>query len=398
MPALIALLAFVIGVMIGFYFTRPNKKKLIDAQTRIAVLETEKSIFNEQHKEAQKNLEMQFENLANKIFENKNQQSQQHLNQILTPLKEKISEFQKKVEDSFGKQSQQHSALKAELDIMMRNNKELSSQAENLTNALKGNNKTQGMWGEMLLEKVLEYSGLRKGIEYIREGKDMELTMEEGSRLKPDVIIMLPDDKHIIIDAKISLIAYERYHAEYDDEEKREKNMKDFLFSIKTQIQKLEESGYHSAEKLNTPDFVLMFMPIESAYTLAIHHDPDLLSYAWERKIALVCPSTLLATLKLINSLWTLDRHNKNAAAIARQGASMYEKIFGFMEDMKNLGDKLSKSQEAYEDAMNKLAEGKGNLLNKAEKMKVLGAKTTKDLTKLMPEAFDEQMNEEESI
>ncbi|MCK5556401.1 MAG: DNA recombination protein RmuC, partial [Alphaproteobacteria bacterium] len=312
---------------------------------------------------------LQFENLANRIFDEKTnkfkKESQESLGQLLNPLRERLQEFQKKVDDSFGAQVKEQISLKKEIENIISVNKKMSLQTENLTKALKGDVKAQGNWGEIILEKILENSGLRKGTDYIIQGASLGLRhAEDGSIIKPDVVIMLPEDKHIIVDAKVSLTAYERYCAT-EDVSLRARHLKEYLASIRAHVNGLEKRRYQDTEKLGTPDFVLMFMPVEGAYSLAIQEDIGLHGYAWDKKIVIVCPSILFATLKTIASVWRLELQNRHAQEIARQGGGLYDKIAGFVKDMQELGSRINKSQEVYNEAFKKLSTGNGNILKR---------------------------------
>jgi DNA recombination protein RmuC len=241
--------------------------------------------------------------------------------------------------------------------------------------------KAQGAWGEVILEKILEESGLRKDKDYTLQGTDMGLRhAEHGGVLKPDVIINLPEDKHVIVDAKVSLTSYERYCAAENDAE-RALHLKDFLLSLRNHVGGLEKRRYQDTDKLGTPDFVLMFLPIEGAYSLAVQEDPTLHSYAWDKKIVIVCPATLFATLRTIASVWRIELQNRNAQEIARQGGNLYDKIVSFVEDLQKLGDRINAARDSYEDAFKKLSTGQGNILKRAENLRALGLKTSKKLT-----------------
>jgi len=325
-----------------------------------------------------------FENLANKIFEEKTkrfrQDSQDGINQLLSPLKERLQEFQKKIDDSFGHQAKEQFSLRKEIERIVTVNEKMTLQAEGLSKALKGDIKAQGNWGEIMLEKILEESGLRKGKDYIVQGSELGLKhAEDGRTIRPDIVIMLPDDKHIIVDSKVSLTHYAGYCSSADDAE-RQVLLKSYLLSIRNHVDGLEQRRYQDADKLGTPDFVLMFMPIEGAYALAVEQDSKLHSYAWNKKIVIVCPSTLFATLRTIASLWRMELQNRNAEEIAKRGGALYDKIVGFVEDMQKLGKQMKAATGAYDDAMGKLSEGRGNILRQTETMRELGLKPSKKL------------------
>ena len=341
-------------------------------------------VFSTRITQLEEKFSLQFENLANRIFDEKNdrfkKESQEGLGNLLNPLRERLQEFQKKIDDSFGAQAREQISLKEEIKHIVSVNEKMSQQTENLTRALKGDVKAQGNWGEVILEKILESSGLRKDIEYKTQGASMGLRhVDDGSLIKPDVIIMLPEDKHIIIDAKVSLTAYERYCGTEDAGE-RARYLKEYLLSIRAHVNGLAQRRYPDADKLGTPDFVLMFMPIEGAYSLALQEDPALHSFAWDKKIVIVCPSTLFVTLKTIDSVWRLEKQNRNTQEIVRQGSGLYDKIVGFVEEMQELGNKINAAQNVYNEAFKKLSTGQGNIIKRTQDLKALGVKTSKDL------------------
>jgi len=339
--------------------------------------------IEEDRKKHEEVLISRFENLSNKIFDQKNEsfkkQSQESISTLLNPLKEKLGEFEKKVNDSFGKQSKEQYSLKEEIKNIVESNEKITLQAESLANALKGDSKVQGDWGEIILEKILEDSGLRKNVDYTVQGGGLNLRDVDDRLQKPDVIVQLPENKHVIIDSKVSLTHYERFFSETDNDD-GSVHLKQFLASVKKHIGDLEQRRYQDTEKLGTPDFVLMFIPIEAAYILAVQEDSQLQNYAWNKKVVLVCPTTLFATLKTIASVWRLELQNKNALEIARQGGQLYDKIEGFVRDMQIMGKQIDTVGKTYNGAMNKLSDGRGNILSKTEKLRELGAKTSKSL------------------
>lgn len=328
----------------------------------------------------------QFKAVANDILKQNSKEFSEHnqksIGDILNPLKEKILTFEKKVEETYDKESKERHSLKDEVKRLAELNIKMSEEANNLTLALKGDAKQQGNWGEMVLERILESSGLIKEEEYKLQ---YSLENEDGQRVQPDVVIMLPDEKHLIVDSKVSLVAYERFTST-SDEDQRKIHQKDHLVSIKTHIQGLSNKYYQSIPGLNSPDFVLLFIPIESSFSLAVQADQDLFNYAWDRKVVIVSPSTLLASLKTVASIWKQERQNKNAVEIAKQSGALYDKFVGFIEDLKKVGANISKSNEAYEEAMKKLSTGSGNLIGRAERIKKLGAKAEKSLDRTLVE------------
>lgn len=377
------------------------------AREKVSALDAERNLLNEQRESyseqlrvMQENFKLQFENIGNKIFSDHSktfkQESQSNLTELLSPLKSDIEGFKRKIEESFGAQAREQHSLKSEIDRMLKSTDQMTSQTTNLTKALKGDFRVQGNWGEIILEKILEESGLRAGIDYIVQGSEMGMKHPEtGQTLKPDVIVNLPEDKHIIIDSKVSLTDYERYFSE-ENEQIRLGHLKQFLLSVKKHVNDLEQRRYQDVDQLKTPDFVLMFMPIEGAFSLAVQGDSELHSSAWGKKVVIVSPSTLFATLRTISSIWRLELQNKHAIQIAKEGGRLYDKIVAFVEDMQKLGKQLNLSQTTFSTAMNKLSEGRGAILSKTELLKTLGAKASKNLPKIIPEAFDDQSEQGE--
>jgi DNA recombination protein RmuC len=322
----------------------------------------------------------EFENLANRIFDEKttkfSEQSKTNIAEILNPLKERINEFQTKVEETNKDSISRTAALREQLQTLKEMNQQMSSDAQNLVKALKGDTKTQGDWGEIQLEKILERSGLRKGEEYsVQESH----TVDDGKRKRPDVIVNLPEEKKIIIDSKLSLVSYERFvSAEEDDERKNQ--LKAFIDSVKRHIKDLSEKNYHSIFKSGTLDFVLMFIPIEPAFSLSIQYGENLYVDAYDKNIIIVSPSTLLATLRTIANIWKQEYQNRNVIEIAKQSGALYDKFVGFVEDLKSVGERMDQAKGSYVTAMNKLVDGSGNLVRRVENIKKLGAKTSKSL------------------
>ena len=323
----------------------------------------------------------EFENLANKIFEEKSskftEQNKTNLKEILDPLKERISEFQNKVEETNKESIDRNAALRQQLSSLKEMNLQMSQDAQNLTNALKGEVKTMGNWGEMILERILEISGLEKDREYIIQES---VTTEDGKRLQPDVIVKLPDKKNIIIDSKVSLLAYEKYTS-LDDEKEKQIALKEHISSIRSHLKNLSSKGYQNLYQNESLDFVLMFIPIEGAFALALQNDNSLYNYAFgEMNIIIVSPTTLLATLRTIENIWKQEHQSRNVIEIAKQSGALYDKFVGFVDDLIDIGNRMDQAKNSYEGAMKKLSEGTGNLVNRAERIKKLGAKTSKSL------------------
>jgi len=330
---------------------------------------------------AKKELQTQFENLANQIFEAKTksfaEQSRANLDTILTPFKEKITEFEKRVNEAYTTEGKERHSLIKEVQKLQELNQKLGEDAENLTKALKGDTKTQGTWGEIILERILEESGLRKGIEYDTQGGFRD---SDGRLLKPDVIVHLPEEKDIVIDSKVSLVAYEKYvRAETDGE--RETAVKEHLLSINSHLKGLESKKYEELPGLKSLDFVLMFIPIESAFMLAIEKDNEIFRKAFEKNIMIVSPSTLLVTLRTIQNIWRYEYQNKNALEIADRAGALYDKFVGFVDDLEKIGNQLDVTRRAYDGAHNKLISGRGNLVSRAQGLIELGVKSRKQIS-----------------
>ena len=322
----------------------------------------------------------EFENLANKIFEEKgnkfSEQNKEKLGEILNPLKEKISDFEKKVEETNKESIKGHASLREQLQMLKEMNQQITQEAKNLTTALKGQSKTQGNWGEFILESILEKSGLVKGREYVVQES---LTTESGKRFQPDVIVNLPENKTLIIDSKVSLVGYEKFVSE-EDENQKQLGLKEHINSIRSHIKNLSSKNYQNLYQLESLDFVLMFMPIEPAFAIAVQSDPSIFTDAFEQNIVIVSPSTLLATLRTISSIWRQENQNRNALEIAKQSGALYDKFVGFVDDLKSIGDRMDQAKTSYSNAMNKLVNGSGNLVGRVEKIKKLGAKASKTL------------------
>ena len=336
----------------------------------------------------------EFENLANKILEEKStkftEQNKENMKNILLPLQDKIQLFEKKVEDTHKESIDYHAALRQQIIGLRDMNLQMSKETLNLTKALKGDSKMQGNWGELILERVLEKSGLEKDREYFVQQSH---TNSEGNRVYPDVVINLPDGKKMIVDSKVSLTAYEKYINEEDDAIKIG-FLKEHILSIKRHVEQLSEKNYHDLYQIESPDFVLLFIPIEPAFALALNDDTSLYNKAFEKNIVIVTPSTLLATLRTIDSMWTNQKQQENAFEIARQAGALYDKFEGFVADLIKIGKKIDESKVEYQGAMNKLVDGSGNLIKRVENLKKMGAKTQKSL----PENIINRANKDETL
>ncbi|MDF2431007.1 MAG: recombination protein RmuC [Mucilaginibacter sp.] len=342
---------------------------------RDRLAEQEKSIQDIQQK-----FQLEFQNIANKLLDEKSQKfietNRTNLDILLNPLKENIRAFEEKVDKVYNMEAAERNTLKGVITQLMELNKQIGEDATNLTKALKGDSKKQGNWGEVVLERVLERSGLVKGQEYRIQ---TTLNAVDGSRFQPDVIIDLPDNKHLIIDSKVSLVAYERL-VNCETEDDRKFHSKAHVESIRAHVNSLSSKNYHALQQIDSPDFVLLFVPIESSFSFAVQIDAELFSDAWDKRVVIVSPSTLLATLRTIASIWKQERQNRNVLEIARLSGAMYDKFVGFVGDMEGIGKNIKQSQTAYDSAFNKLVEGNGNLTKTAEKIKSLGAKANKQI------------------
>ena len=367
-------------------YLRIEKEKLnIQLTQKNSELENTKIRLNENKEEIeniQTKFTKEFENLANKILEEKStkftKQNQDNLKQILHPLQEKIQSFEQKVENTNKENIERHAALGEQLKQLHEQNIKISTEATNLTKALKGDSKTQGNWGELILERVLEKSGLEKDREYVLE-KSFTVNQEGKQRLRPDVIIYLPDNKKMIIDSKVSLTAYEKY-VNSDSEIEKEQHLKEHIVSLNRHILQLSEKKYEDLYQMESPDFVLLFIPIEPAFAVALNKDNQLYNKAFQKNIVIVTPSTLLATLRTIDSMWNNEKQQQNAIEIARQAGALYDKFNGLITDLTKVGKKMDEAKTEYKGAMNKLFEGSGNLIGRVERLKKLGAKAKKQL------------------
>ena len=373
-----------------------------EATTKNAELQTR---MTEQLKHAEEKLNLlrdaeirlinQFEQLAGKIFDERNRQFTEHnktsLDHIVKPLREQLGEFKQRIETVYDNENKDRISLREEIVSLRRDTAQMNQEALNLTRALKGDKKTQGNWGEMILETVLEKSGLRKGIEYETQGAFRD---DDNKLFKPDVIVHLPEDKDIIIDSKVSLVAYERY-CSTDDDEERSAALKQHTEAVRSHIKALSDKDYSGLKGLRSLDFVLLFMPIEAAFIAAFQADERLFSDAFEHKIIVVTPTTLLATLRTIENIWRYERQNENARAIADKAGIVYDKIRGFVEDLDKLGKQLSTVHTTYDGVMNKLTRGHGNLIRQASSFVDLGVKVKKTLPKSIAEQAGIETDEE---
>ena len=394
---MIGILIFLAGLIIGsiaIWFVLKSKTDiqinaiLTESNIKLTSLQNQNNLQKEHYTDKLNTLEsskdqmkQEFENLSNKIFDQNNKKSNDNLNLLLNPFKEQLKSFGTRVDEIYNDETKQRSSLLTEIKNLKELNNQISNDALNLTKALKGENKTQGDWGEMILSKILEQTGLREGIEYETQGS---YTNEEGKRLRPDVILHLPQDKDIIIDSKVSLVSYLNY-TESSTDKQREIATKELLKSLNTHIKDLSAKRYDNIEQVKTLDFVLLFIPIEGAFMLAASNDNNLFKTAFENNIMLVSPSTLFVSLRTIENIWRSEHQNNNALEISKKAAGLYDKFAGFVKDMENIGTHISRTQKAYDDAANKLSSGKGNLLRQCEQFLELGVKPKNKIkTKLL--------------
>ena len=357
---------------------------------------TEKLELLERNRDA---LKQEFENLANKIFEQKSerfsQQTRTSLDTLLNPFRDQLQDFRKRVEDVYTTETRDRQALRSEIKSLQDLNRQITEEASNLTRALKGDKKIQGNWGELILERVLEKSGLRKGVEYDTQGSYRD---SDNQLYRPDVIVHLPDSRNLIIDSKVSLVAYQQWVTEDEDSEVKEQALKQHVEAVRNHIRTLSEKDYSQLHGLHSPDFVLLFMPIEPAFVAAFQQDENLFAEAFERKIIVVTPTTLLATLRTIENIWRYERQSQNARRIAERAGAVYDKLRVFVEAMERLGSQLHTAQGTYDSAMNNLTRGRGNLISQANRFVELGVRVKKELPKAIMDQAEVDGGEESEI
>lgn len=365
------------GVVLGMALYHFRSHKLLMENS---LLKERINLQERYHQESSEKLELRLKEISQQIFEEKSksfrEDSLKGMELILNPFRERMSDFQRKVEEMHITDSKDRIKLQTEIERIILTNQKMSLETENLTRALKGDVKVQGNWGELILEKILEASGLRAGEEFTLQGKNMNLKNEEGKHQMPDVIINLPENKHLIIDSKVSLVAYERYVNNLEEED-----LSAFLDSLYAHIKGLSQKNYQGLEKLSTPDYVMLFIPIEGAFMLAMQKDKELFTFAWEHNIVLVGPSTLLATLRTVSSLWKQERQTKNALEIARQAGALYDKFVGVAQDLDQIESQLKRVGDSVEGLKGKMLTGKGSVAARMENLRELGAKNNKALS-----------------
>lgn len=368
------------------------EKRLAGIEAEYEHLKKELEEQKEQLRELNEQLKSEFKVLANDILEEKSkkftEQNKEKLDQLLKPLGEKITEFQKKVEETHKADIKERSALGQHLKMLQEMNQKMSEEAKNLTKALKGDTKQQGNWGEVVLQRILEKSGLRKDHEYEIQ---KSVQTEDGRRLQPDVIVRLPDEKRLVIDSKVSLKAYDRY-VSAEDVKEQDTHLKQHIQSMRNHVKSLSRKNYEQIHGFKSPDFVLMFIPIEPAFGAAMQKDPELYNEAFEQNIIIVSPTTLLATLATIENVWKQEYQNRNAMEIAKRGGLLYDKFVGFVDNLEQVGMRIRQTQDSWNSAMNQLSKGAGNLVGQADKLRKLGANASKTL----PENLLEEGEEEE--
>lgn len=376
---------------------RENRNRLQETGAELAAARENVRNLNqrlaEKDAEVQKNEQQLREAFGKMAFENVQRQSQvlreQHtetLKGLLEPVRSKLTDFEKRVNDTHGESQKSVTELRAQIEMLTQLNRQVTEETHNLTRALKGDTKKQGNWGEVILEKVLERSGLVKGREYETQ---YQTANQAGDTIRPDAVVNLPDNKHILIDAKVSLTAYEAFTAADNDVE-RERQLKAHLLSMRSHAKLLADKNYPSGQGLNAPEFVLMFVPIESSFALAVQGDGELFSYAWDLRVVIVSPSTLLATLRTIASIWKQENQNRNALEIAKKAGDLYDKFSTFTEDLLKVGRQLDTAKDTYSEAMKKLTDGRGNLVRRVEELRSMGAKAGKEINPALLARADE--------
>ncbi len=360
-----------------------KQEKYLIAEKKISELEAN----HINHQTLRTQFSDHFKSLSQEIIDSKSKQFQDRvekdLSGILNPLRDKIQSFQKSVEDNYYRSSEERNSLKGEIKQLCNTHDKLKEETQQLTQALKGNVKVQGQWGEVILNTILEHSGLIEGEHYTTQGKGLGMKDEEGRLQKPDVVINLPGNRHLVIDAKVSLTHYEQFISAALEEKKQE-FLSAFLSSLKSHVKQLSEKHYSQSNQINAPDFTFMFFPIEGALSLAFEKDRELFEFSWKRSIAIVGPTSLLAAVKVAASIWRREKQNRSALEIAQAAGSLYDKCSAFMTDLEKIGENLRKADTSYQSAVSKLRNGQGNIISKLERIKKLGACTTKQI----PEQF----------
>lgn len=389
MEYIIFMSGMILGAVIIFFvflFLRKKDKELLEeqriknaaTQEQLIRFETENRMLKEktqENEEIRKALSEKFENLANKIFDEKDRKSTDKIKLVLEPIEKDIAHFRKKIEELHTGTTDRMTVLTTKIEDLQKLNKIITEETSNLTKALKGDMKKQGNWGELILERLLEMSGLRKNFEYETQSS----FSEEGNRLQPDVLIKLPENKHLVIDSKVSFLDYEKYlHAENDPDRKKYK--KALIYSIKRHIDGLHEKHYQNLKNINSPDYVFMFIPVEGVFATVMEQDMSLYQYAIKKNVIMIGPSSLLASLRTVSFIWQQENQAKNAIDIAVKSGALYDKFVLFFKDIEKIGNHLRMTRKTYDDAVNKMKTGRGNLVDRAEELKNMGARASKQL------------------
>ncbi|HBS06086.1 MAG TPA: DNA recombination protein RmuC [Leptospiraceae bacterium] len=393
------------GMLLGWLYANKRNSELKSAlyEREVDLASLNRRILEEEklRQDVEQRFGDAFRNLSQEIMNKHGEQllrqNQQNIDNALGPLKERIRDFQEKVERSHQEAGERTVSLTERLKALESLGLQMSGEADRLTRALRGDNKVQGNWGEVVLERILEDSGLRKGKEYYTQGSTIAVSDENGKRVRPDVVIHLPEKKHLIIDSKVSLNSYEAYTAAETEEEKKS-SLKNLIRSIRSHVDGLSARHYQGSTNLNTPDFVVLFMPVEASFSVALSEDSGLFQYAWNKRIMVVTPTTLMATLWTISSMWKQENQTRFALEIAAEGGRLYDKFASFVGTFEEVGRSIEKSQESYDRAMNQLKHGKGNLISRAEKIRKMGASNSRKLPDSMKQHLDGQEGTAEEI
>jgi DNA recombination protein RmuC len=405
-PLIGALVGLLVGllfaIVLAWFLSRRAARALAESEQGSAVLQT-RLADREQHyreqieklEEAEKRLSENFERLAGRIFEERSEKlsdlNTKQLDAVLKPLGERLGEFRNTVESAHKQETAQHQVMKEKIGDLEKLNKRLHEDATNLSRALTSNVKAQGNWGEQQLERLLEISGLQKGKEYSTQ---FSVTSDSGQRVQPDLVLHLPEDKAIVLDSKVSLLAWTRFQACEDDEEGRSQALREHIQSIRQHIRNLGEKRYAEVPELNALDFVLMFVPIEAALIEALQADPELPEFALRNKVALLSPTNFLATMRTVASVWSVHKQNRNAQEIARRAGLLYDKFAGFVENLQQVGDRLRQARQSYDSAFGQLSKGAGNLLRQTEQLRELGARNSRQIDQKLVEQAAEESEE----
>ena len=357
--------------------------RALGAESEKAQLQKQLGEHSQHIEQTRRQLQSEFENQHRKFMEEGQERlqrwSKDSFQNMVLPVDQELKALQKSIHEVYDREARERLSLKNEIEFMIKAQGQLSFEAQSLTKALRGDSRAQGHWGEIVLERILESSGLREGEEFVVQGRGLGLKSEEGQTRKPDVLVRLPGDRHLIIDSKVSLTAFENYLNQESETEKKQ-HLEEFLASIRRHIEDLSAKDYSQLYGVNSPDFVLLFMPTDGAFSLAHQSDPNLFLLAMEKRVAIVSPSLLFPNLRTVEAIWRQERQNRNAEEIARQAGSLYDKFAGLLEDLGDLTNHMRRADESRSAIFNKLKDGRGNLMNQVEKLRLLGARTKKRL------------------